>query len=246
MRSALTGWLLLVSCAAPPMPRVDAPIPDAATLQRDYEAALGDWGKQSAEARGKQPRPEVVFAPKFAAAAKAFAGKEEAVPYLVWLVSRGPVAEAKTAMTTLMDSHVASPGVRLAVARIGGLKQQFGAEQSLQWLGRVLEKNRDPMVQAQAHFTRAAMHVGTRATSTSDVLRLLAIADLQASAKILERGTGDGASLRGLVADLLDEAQRLEPGLPAPDIEGHDLDGVPFKLSDYRGKVVLLDFWGDW
>ena len=34
--------------------------------------------------------------------------------------------------------------------------------------------------------------------------------------------------------------------MEAPDIIGHDLDGVPFKLSDYRGKVVVIDFWGDW
>ena len=32
----------------------------------------------------------------------------------------------------------------------------------------------------------------------------------------------------------------------APDIIGEDLDGVPFRLSDYRGKVVVLDFWGHW
>jgi peroxiredoxin len=32
----------------------------------------------------------------------------------------------------------------------------------------------------------------------------------------------------------------------APDIEGQDLDGVSFQLSDYRGKVVVLDFWGHW
>jgi peroxiredoxin len=38
----------------------------------------------------------------------------------------------------------------------------------------------------------------------------------------------------------------LEIGKVAPDIEGVDLDQVPFKLSDYRGKVVVLDFWGDW
>jgi hypothetical protein len=38
----------------------------------------------------------------------------------------------------------------------------------------------------------------------------------------------------------------VAPGKPAPEIEGKDLDGVPFKLSDYRGKVVLLDFWGHW
>jgi hypothetical protein len=35
-------------------------------------------------------------------------------------------------------------------------------------------------------------------------------------------------------------------GQPAPEIEAEDLDGKRFKLSDYRGKVVLLDFWGNW
>jgi peroxiredoxin len=33
---------------------------------------------------------------------------------------------------------------------------------------------------------------------------------------------------------------------PAPEIAGEDIDGKKFKLSDYRGKVVLLDFWGNW
>jgi cytochrome oxidase Cu insertion factor (SCO1/SenC/PrrC family) len=37
-----------------------------------------------------------------------------------------------------------------------------------------------------------------------------------------------------------------EVGNLAPEIQGEDLDGVKFKLSDYRGKVVVLDFWGDW
>ena len=38
-------------------------------------------------------------------------------------------------------------------------------------------------------------------------------------------------------------------GKPAPDFE---LQGYyngnfeTFKLSDYKGKVILLDFWGDW
>ena len=38
----------------------------------------------------------------------------------------------------------------------------------------------------------------------------------------------------------------LRIGTAAPEISGEDIDGVPFKLSDYRGKVVLLDFWGNW
>jgi hypothetical protein len=35
-------------------------------------------------------------------------------------------------------------------------------------------------------------------------------------------------------------------GKPAPEISGEDGDGRSFRLSDYRGKVVLLDFWATW
>ena len=38
----------------------------------------------------------------------------------------------------------------------------------------------------------------------------------------------------------------IQVGAVAPEIEGEDLDGNRFKLSDYRGKVVILDFWGHW
>lgn len=51
----------------------------------------------------------------------------------------------------------------------------------------------------------------------------------------------------------------LEPAFPSdlanvgltagdliPQIEGKDFEGTKFKLSDYKGKVIMLDFWGDW
>lgn len=44
----------------------------------------------------------------------------------------------------------------------------------------------------------------------------------------------------------LRELRELAIGKVAPDIVGKDADGVEFKLSDYRGKVVVLDFWGEW
>lgn len=38
----------------------------------------------------------------------------------------------------------------------------------------------------------------------------------------------------------------LEPGDTIPEITGKDLDNIKFNLSDYEGKVIMLDFWGDW
>ena len=35
-------------------------------------------------------------------------------------------------------------------------------------------------------------------------------------------------------------------GQPAPEISLRLLDGTPFKLSDQKGKIVVLDFWATW
>jgi hypothetical protein len=42
------------------------------------------------------------------------------------------------------------------------------------------------------------------------------------------------------------KAKNLAVGKPVPDFTAKDIEGVEFKLSDYKGKVVLLDFWGFW
>jgi thiol-disulfide isomerase/thioredoxin len=53
----------------------------------------------------------------------------------------------------------------------------------------------------------------------------------------------------------LDFFKRSEPppiaqgpgvGTLAPEIDGADFDGIRFKLSDYRGKVVVVSFWASW
>jgi RNA polymerase sigma factor (sigma-70 family) len=56
-----------------------------------------------------------------------------------------------------------------------------------------------------------------------------------------EPGTLGDAAERGLFA-----LRHLGVGRTAPDIDGEDLDGKRFKLSDYRGQVVVLVFCGHW
>ncbi|RPH74338.1 MAG: hypothetical protein EHM88_22955 [Candidatus Rokuibacteriota bacterium] len=42
------------------------------------------------------------------------------------------------------------------------------------------------------------------------------------------------------------DIQRYDPPKPAPEFSLPDLDGRPVKLSDFRGKVVLLFYWATW
>ena len=53
----------------------------------------------------------------------------------------------------------------------------------------------------------------------------------------------DGGTFGELARKGLFEVRYLKVGVEAPDIEGVDQLGEHFRLSDYRGKVVLLDFW---
>lgn len=39
---------------------------------------------------------------------------------------------------------------------------------------------------------------------------------------------------------------KVMPGCTMPDIEGVDMDGKKVKLSDFRGKVLFIDFWASW
>jgi nucleotide-binding universal stress UspA family protein len=56
------------------------------------------------------------------------------------------------------------------------------------------------------------------------------------------------SSLHDIADSLLNPHPKAElaVGKLAPEITGVDLNGKPMKLSDFRGKVVVLDFWGDW
>ncbi len=46
-----------------------------------------------------------------------------------------------------------------------------------------------------------------------------------------DSGTGSGKAVKGKLA---------------PEISLDDLNGQPVKLSDYRGKVVIVNFWASW
>jgi thiol-disulfide isomerase/thioredoxin len=78
----------------------------------------------------------------------------------------------------------------------------------------------------------------TRDTSQEYVARL--ISRVEANAKEAE-------SLRQTLRDKYsDVIPDLAIGRQAPEVVSQDLDGKPAKLSELKGKVVVLDFWATW
>lgn len=49
-----------------------------------------------------------------------------------------------------------------------------------------------------------------------------------------------------ILEKVFNEAKRMSPGQPAIDFSFKTIDGKQMKLSDLKGKVVLLDFWASW
>src|SRR3954468_8319954 len=64
------------------------------------------------------------------------------------------------------------------------------------------------------------------------------------------RRWGSSVLLLGLVWTGCTSTPPMNTAVPldksVPDIEGKEMGGKPLKLSDFRGKVVLLDFSATW
>ncbi len=80
---------------------------------------------------------------------------------------------------------------------------------------------------------------GGVAVSSDDQPDAQAPAEAEGDANGEGSGEGDGAG----------EAEyntKIKVGDVAPVFEASTIDGSTLKLADYRGKVVLLDFWASW
>jgi len=83
---------------------------------------------------------------------------------------------------------------------------------------------------------------GDRARAVREVEDLLELAaETYGSVKL-----SDGATVGEKARAELSEIRDLAAGKAAPETEGEDQDAKRFKLGDYRGKVVLLDFWSEY
>ncbi len=231
-----------------------------AELQADYTAARQEYSekvrelmqtqayKDASKARDRDKMTELraglerVDTAAFAERAFRLAGEQAAdarVPFYSWIrVNTGSKEVAVRVLAAIRADHMESPALLEIVEKGYLLPRLLGAsgEGLLRELG---EKHPSDTVRAWSIYWSA--YPVTRDKDATEEARANADAMLEQAASLAK-----GTLLEDRIRAPKFEADNLQIGMEAPDIEGVDTDGVGFKLSDYRGKVVVLDFWGFW
>ncbi len=220
-------------------------------LVKALQKAVQDWQKEAraavkeAQAAGK-PMPAIAMTPptkQFIGQAMDLAaeyeGKDEAVRFLTFVLKNA--SNERNAVGKAVNTLVAHAGSEAIADALPFLQNavQFGEKDAvLKVFDAVLAESKHDTCKAQALLARGSLRLQI---AESDDERTAAAADLRAVADVTK-----DEDLRQQAKDALFEIENLQVGCTAPDIVAKDTDGVEFKLSDYRGKVVLLDFWGFW
>jgi hypothetical protein len=209
-------------------------IPEA---RKAYEAAKTAEEKQKVlENFRKKPH---AYAARFLDLARKYPKDQAAVDALAWIVGTvGEGKEADEAVDLLLKEHV---------DKVGDLYQTLGqsdAKVAERLLRGVLEKSQDHKVQAQATYGLAQLQK-TRSENPDAKPAEVKKASEEAE-QLYDRLVTKFADVKDLARPAeegLAEIRKFGIGKKAPEISGEDGDGKKFKLSDYKGKVVVLDFW---
>lgn len=181
--------------------------------------------------------------------------KEEwAVTYAVWLLQHHSSLSAQGVVNMIgfaEDYHMNSSELgkfTIALIQAGGSDpqkaQQIGLfSKKMVFIEKVMKEAPTKRVQGEAALALSNMlgRMGEEGTMNKRRLDLLRKAIIDSADSNI-----NGVTLADLAQEELYRMKNLSKGVSAPEITGVDSALKNFKLSDYRGKVVMLVFWTSW
>lgn len=222
-----------------PATQVTAPdlAQDFAALEAELEAAFETWwtGYEAAEEAGTEPPvyPAESFKPRFQAIAEQ--GLLGAQLWMMdnsdWQDNAGRLMWLERALMEHSDSEDLADAFR-------GLTWSFEADNRAFFtlLDAFKEKTTTRSYKHAATATRALIFC-----EGNDEQRAEGLAVLKELRMV--KGFFPG---KGSVESAIFIAENLQIGMIPPNFDAVDVDGAPISLSDYRGKVTVIDFWGFW
>jgi hypothetical protein len=212
-------------------------------LWRVFDKAQSECFSQAVKIAKARPKSDVAFT---------------ALEWVLTIPRAYYLPAGKPAFELLTKYHATNPKIGKVVAWVGFYRPQQGESQAAATalIEAVAARNPDRTARGQAVWAKAweakKRFAAAEYKNSPDHDKLAAAAEKAFA--VIGKDYGDcprlirknAPTLGELAKKELFELRHLRVGKLAPDIEGEDLDGVKFKLRDYRGKVVVLDFWGDW
>lgn len=186
------------------------------------------------------------FLPEYAALAKRYPGTEQALTAELRVLKftgrfqkdkAKMQAEAAVIVDRILAEHPTSP----QLVALTDLMYLFGEEKRGEIWNLLRKPDQPPEVKAAILLRDLRARVGGK--QPDEAKRILE--EILAKYKDLPKGWSTCGEIADAVANPHDPAN-LVVGADAPDIVGKDIDGKPMRLSDYKGKVVVIDFFGDW
>jgi peroxiredoxin len=198
----------------------------------------------------------------------------KALKFVIKTARAGPDDESYQAMEILLRDHVRDPGMGEVCGEIFYFVHVPVAESLLRavletnpnrvdrglachTLAKYLKLQARMVRRIRENPAQIERYVHERHKASTE--RFVEQADPEAldkeSERMLERIVAEFADVEdtydhrpiGMIAEgELFAMRNLSPGKVAPEVSGKDHEGKPFALSDYRGKVVVLTFSGDW
>ena len=213
-----------------------SPADEYKQISGEFEKAQREFAEtyqKTPEAERKNLKyPEVApYSKKMIALAEKDPKSATAAEALVWAVRRSYYDQSvgPQAIALLKENHLESEKLGEACQMLA----YNNSKENRDFLNAVIEKNPHDNVKGAASLALGQMLAGDSPAEAEKHFN--AVIEKYGSKSQKESAKGQ-----------LFEMHNLAIGKVAPDIEGEDVDGKKFKLSDYRGKVVVIDFWGDW
>lgn len=215
------------------------------------EAIQADYADSELE-RGEK---RTVFAPLFDSVAADYwgtrAGLEARFEQLYHSTYDMEDEEKDPALAAAADSILSHYGESKHLAVFTDWLHLFNDGQEEGYVARIRNESPHAEVRAAAIFEPAnSMKSRLRYGRIEDTVA--AKAEIEANLNLLIEEYGDtpkGSTTFGVLADALLNSytdEELAVGQPAPEVVGRTVDGEEILLSQFKGKVTVFYFWGDW
>lgn len=259
---------LLAGTAAPLGPRIGAasespPVPvlqaEDAAAEKELQALVERFNKAQSdvyEAYGKaateDEKQKILaglpsaneYVPAFRAIAEKARGTDTAARAWIWALRLTVYAKEKWAITqTLLEEHMQSAVLAELTGELRSAVYEIERGPVLEALRAIVTESPHDRVRAGALYT-----LGTVLLESKDSAEKAEGRDcLEAVVEEYGELSYGASSTYGEAAKgYLFELDSLQIGMTAPNFETVDENGAKWQLSDYRGKVVVVDFWGFW